>query len=228
METGKDTNSAFGLRAAIREVKIAAADRSDVVVDMKEADRARLGLLADSLADVIADVPVDDDRFDFAISSGLQPRFWIDATAHVMMGRDSRTYRFVRDTRLGRVVLAESVKPEPVADAVTRYVAERLVEREQIFAGETASLRPTQSAIAATTSKADAEAIETSPSTTGRAPLLPIAATTSSASEPQIPARHKRSQAEPTVARAIGSLLWILAGLALGGGLLAWLTGQLG
>jgi hypothetical protein len=48
-----------------------------------------------------------------------------------MMGRDRRQYQFVKDTRLGRTVLAESVSVETIADAVTRYVAERIVEREQ-------------------------------------------------------------------------------------------------
>jgi len=32
---------------------------------------------------------------------------WIDAIAHVVMGRDKRHYRFMHDTRYGRKVLAE-------------------------------------------------------------------------------------------------------------------------
>ena len=63
----------------VREVKIAAAERSDVVVDMRDADRARLELLAEELASVIEDINPADDRFDFGISTGQQPRFWIDA-----------------------------------------------------------------------------------------------------------------------------------------------------
>lgn len=127
---------------AVRHVKIAAAERSDVVVDMKEADRARLELLAQRLRPVFDDVPADDERFDFALSCGLQPRLWIDATAHVMMGRDRRTYRFVRDTRIGRAILAEAVDPGPVTEAVTTYIAERLHERELAFAaGETVIYR---------------------------------------------------------------------------------------
>lgn len=100
-------NAAPGkLETAIREVKNGLADRDDVVVDMREAHRMRLELMASELAGVFEDVPDDIDMFDFAISSGLQPRLWIDAVAHVAMGRDRRTYRFVRDTRQGRVVLA--------------------------------------------------------------------------------------------------------------------------
>lgn len=121
------------LATAIREVKDALADRDDVVIDMREAHRMRLELMAAELAPVFDDVPDDVDLFDFAMSSGLQPRLWIDAVAHIAMGRDRRTYRFVRDTRQGRVVLAESIEIGPVADQVTRYVAERIVERQRML-----------------------------------------------------------------------------------------------
>ena len=129
LETGRR------LSEAVRAAKNAAADRDDVVVDMRDAERMRLELLAAELAPVIAEVPAEIDIFDFAISSGLQPRFWIDSVSHVAMGRDKRSYRFVRDTRNGRVVLAESPEVRPVADAVTRYVAERIVERERMMEG---------------------------------------------------------------------------------------------
>ncbi|TPL60066.1 hypothetical protein FJ942_05655 [Mesorhizobium sp. B2-4-2] len=123
------------LSDAIRDVKNAFADRDDVVVDMREAHRMRLDLLATELAPVFADVPADVDSFDFVVSSGLQPRLWIDAVSHVAMGRDRRTYRFLKDTRIGRVVLAESSEMKPVADSVTRYVAERIVERQRMMEG---------------------------------------------------------------------------------------------
>lgn len=126
---------------AVREIKIATAERSDVVVEMKEADRARLEILAQELEPVFSEVPLDDERFDFAISSGLQPRLWIDATAHVMMGKDRRQYRFVRDTRLGRSVLAESHQTGPIADSVTTYIAERIYERELALAGDDITYR---------------------------------------------------------------------------------------
>jgi hypothetical protein len=130
------------LADAICGAQVAAADRSDVVIDMKEADLARIEILAQDLKPVFDDVPADDLQWDFAISTGLQPRLWIDATSHVMMGRDRRTYRFVRDTRLGRIVVAESTEVGPVSDAVTNYIAERIVERQRMMEGERISLRP--------------------------------------------------------------------------------------
>jgi hypothetical protein len=47
------------------------------------------------------------------------------------MGRDKRIYRFVQDTRFGRIVLAESHDVPVIVDAVTDYVARRMVERER-------------------------------------------------------------------------------------------------
>ncbi len=133
----------------LREVRIASADKADVVIDMKEADRARLELLAMELKPVIDEVPADNDLFDFAISSGLQPRFWIDAISHVQMGRDRRTYRFVRDTRLGRVVMAEAVDMRPVAEQVTRYIAERIIERQRMMDGEPETMKSSHGALQA-------------------------------------------------------------------------------
>lgn len=123
------------LADAIREVKNAVADRDDVVVELREASRTRLDMMAAELAPLFSQVPTDIDLFDFTISSGLQPRLWIDAVSHVALARDRRTYRFVKDTRAGRVVLAEETAIKPVADQVARYIAERMVERERLMEG---------------------------------------------------------------------------------------------
>lgn len=143
------------LAATLREVKNAIADRDDVVVDIREAQFSRLELLADELKPVFADVPRDDDWFDLVISSGAQPRLWIDAVAHVTMARDRRTYRFLRDTRLGRVVLAESADMKPVAEQVTRYIAERMIERQRVIEGETFVLERAAPAPAAQETRAE-------------------------------------------------------------------------
>lgn len=124
------------LTEVMREVKNAVADRDDVVVELREASRSRLELMAAELEPLFSQVPADIDLFDFTISSGLKPRLWIDAVSHVAMARDRRTYRFVKDTRAGRVVLAENTTIKPVADQVARYIAERLIERERLMDGQ--------------------------------------------------------------------------------------------
>jgi len=130
------------LAEVMREVKNAVADRDDVVVELREAARTRLELMAVELAPLFAEVPADIDLFDFTISSGLQPRLWIDAVSHVAMARDRRTYRFLKDTRAGRVVLAEDIAIKPVADQVARYVAERMIERERLMEGPVEAALP--------------------------------------------------------------------------------------
>lgn len=119
----------------VRVVRDAAADRSDAAAELREMRRVRLELLADVLNPVFAQVPDDDPQFDFVLSAGLQPRLWIDATAHVTMARDGRTYRFLRDSRLGRAVILESAKLSEIADAVTQHIAERMVERQRMLDG---------------------------------------------------------------------------------------------
>lgn len=124
------------LREAIRKVKFAEVERTDVVVELQESERARLELLAEELQDVFKDVPEDDDQFSFQIVPGNLPRLWIDITSHVAMGRDKRTYRFLKDTRLGRTVILETPELDDMADCITEYIAERVLERERAVEGD--------------------------------------------------------------------------------------------
>jgi hypothetical protein len=124
------------LKDAVREARIEAAERSAVVVDLRDAEVARLELLNEALDPVFKDIPADVDLFDRGISRGDVPRLWIDVIAHVAMGRDKRQYRFLQDTRYGRAVLAESYDIPAIVHAVTRYVARRLIERERALADD--------------------------------------------------------------------------------------------
>jgi hypothetical protein len=130
------------LRDAVHKIRSAEADRSDSIADLRETERARLGLLADELADVFREVPKDDDQFLFQTATGLSPRLWIDMTSHVAIGRDRRTYRFLKDSRLGRTVIVETADLDQIADRITDYIAERLIEREKAIEGEWVSNRP--------------------------------------------------------------------------------------
>src|SRR5450631_3732682 len=118
------------LRDALRQARIEAADRTGVVVDLRDAEVARLEILNEALDPLFAQVPDQVDLFDRGISQGDTPRLWIDVVAHVLMGRDKRIYRFVQDTRFGRIVIAESHDVVTILDAVTDYVARRMIERE--------------------------------------------------------------------------------------------------
>jgi hypothetical protein len=127
------------LKDAVRAARIDAAERSGVVVDLRDAELARLELLNDALDPLFKEIPSTIDLFDRGISRGDTPRLWVDIIAHVGMGRDKRQYRFVQDTRFGRAVLAESYELPPIVEAVTNYVARRLVERERALADDASS-----------------------------------------------------------------------------------------
>jgi hypothetical protein len=119
------------LREAVHQARIEAAERTSVVVDLRDAEWARLQLLNDALDPLFAEIPPDVDLFDRGVTRGDTPRLWIDAVAHVAMGRDKRIYRFLHDTRVGRHVLAESHEIPDIVKAVTTYVARRIVERQR-------------------------------------------------------------------------------------------------
>jgi hypothetical protein len=119
------------LTQAMHQARVEAAERTSVVVDLRDAEVARLELLNEALDPLFAELPPEVELFDRGVSRGDTPRLWIDAVAHIAMGRDKRAYRFLHDTRVGRRVLAESHDIPGIVQAVTSYVARRLVERQR-------------------------------------------------------------------------------------------------
>lgn len=119
------------LKEALRQVRIESAERTGIVLEMRDAEAARLEMLSDALDPVFAEIPQGVDIFDRGVSRGEIPRLWIDIVAYVVMARDKRTYRFVQDTRYGRKVLHESAEIPDMAKTITRYIAARLIERER-------------------------------------------------------------------------------------------------
>src|ERR1700743_1368465 len=137
MSEAPDTGNAVGqtppirLRDALRRARIEAADRTGVVVDLRDAEVARLEILSEALDPLFGQIPEKVDLFDRGISQGDTTRLGIDGGARIGIGRDKRIYRFVQDTRFGRIVIAESHDVAVMVDAVTDYVARRLIERER-------------------------------------------------------------------------------------------------
>ena len=72
------------LRDALRQARIEAADRAGVIVDLRDAELARLDILNDALDELFAQVPDEVELFDRGISRGETPRLWIDMVAHVV------------------------------------------------------------------------------------------------------------------------------------------------
>ena len=136
MDEQKKSDSGHRLARAIRDVRIGDIEQNSVIVELGDTERARLELLQEALEDVSAELPEDMEMLAMQIVPGRKPRFWVDITSFVEMARDKRTFRFLKDTRLGRVTLAETNNIEQVADSVTHYLAERIVEREKAIEGD--------------------------------------------------------------------------------------------
>jgi len=136
------------LKEAVNQARIEAAERTSVIVDLRDAEWARLQILNDALDPIFADIPPDVDLFDRGLTRGETPRLWIDAVAHVAMGRDKRAYRFLHDTRIGRQVLADSHEIQDIVEAVTTYVAQRIVERQRALDEDPEFIRRVVSTVA--------------------------------------------------------------------------------
>src|SRR5215467_4593127 len=145
-ETRPDEKPPQRLRDALRQARIESAERTSVIVDMRDAEVARLEILNDALEPLFKEMPDSMELFDGGIARGDTPRLWIDVVAHVDMGRDKRTYRFVQDTRYGRKILAESADTAEIVEGVTKYVARRIIERERALAADERPLDPVRDA----------------------------------------------------------------------------------
>ena len=124
------------LTAAIRRARIEGAEQNQAVADLREAEVGRLQLLEEAIRPVIAQAPEGVDLFDVGLAYGERPRLFIDMIGFVEMGHDRRSYRFLQDTRHGRVLIAETERIDRAVAAITDYVARRLLERERALASD--------------------------------------------------------------------------------------------
>lgn len=136
MEKPRDSAPPPSLREALRRARAASAEKSGVLVELRTAELARLDLLKEQLEGVFAQVPQGVDLFDAAILPGDPARLFVDVLGFVEMGRDKRTYRFFHDTRYGRKLIAETDSLREVTEAITDYVAHRIVEREKALVSD--------------------------------------------------------------------------------------------
>lgn len=165
------------LRSAVRRARVEQAERSDVTAELRGAEFARLDMLFEAFKPILAQVPAEIDLFDAGFSYGERPRLFIDMIAFVEMAHDWRVYRLVQETRHGRIVLAENERIPPMVEAMTDYVARRLVERQLALAALAPHLaqQDAQKAAAAApvTAPAHQAAPQAAPQTKPRARLWP-------------------------------------------------------
>lgn len=124
------------LKQAMRRARSDNAERCGAIADLRASRMARLEVLAEALRPLSAQIPADVDLFDFGLMPGANPRLFIDMIGFVEMGRDARLYRLLQDSRHGRTTIAESAEVDTMVEAVTDYVARRLLERDQALASD--------------------------------------------------------------------------------------------
>jgi len=147
MEPGDIERRVHDLAKAMNEIRASQADHDDVVVELKHAKLSRLELLVDDLKPVIDDIPKDNEQFEFAVTRGNSPRLWVDMTSFVRLAGEGREYEFVKDTRMGRVVLLRDASRARMGEFITKYIAERLLERERMIEGDWVSMSHMMDAI---------------------------------------------------------------------------------
>ena len=124
------------LTAAMRRARVESAERNEAVVQLRQTEIARLELLREAIQPIVDHAPPGVDLFDAGIAHGDPPRLFIDMIGFVEMAHDRRAYRFLQDTRHGRVLIAESERLDRMSDAIANYVARRIVERERALASD--------------------------------------------------------------------------------------------
>ena len=140
-------SAVLSLKQAMRRARFDDAERTGVVADLRAARLGRLEVLQEALKPLLAQIPDDVDCFDVGVMPGANPRLFIDMIGFVEMGRDPRVYRFIQDTRHGRVKLAESESVDTMVEAATHYVARRLLERDKALSADGADDPPPRRAL---------------------------------------------------------------------------------
>jgi hypothetical protein len=136
-DTVMDPNqAAIALAMAMNQARMELADREGVKSEARTFGAARLETLRKKLAPLYAAIPRDVEMFDLGLVAQDRPRLFVDIIAFIEMNRDQTAYRFLQETRAGRVTLAETGDDKVMIDHVTQYVARRLVERERALAAE--------------------------------------------------------------------------------------------
>lgn len=147
--SGRDSaRPAPDLAAALRTARAQDAERTYAINDLRILAMTRLTLLRDALAPVLRQVPDDVDLFDVGLMPGDPPRLFVDMIAFVEIGHD-RHFRLFQNRRHGRVMITEADTVDRAVDAVTAYIARRLIERDKALASDLAAAQPDEPAVPA-------------------------------------------------------------------------------
>jgi hypothetical protein len=119
------------LGRALRKARTEQADYLDAIEDVRAAETVRLQVLADDLNPVLEDLPEGIDQIHCVVVPGDPPRLWIDMLAYVVIDEDGRSFRFLQNSGGRRTTLFETADRAEMCDAITGYIAHRVIDRER-------------------------------------------------------------------------------------------------
>ena len=123
------------LKDALRKARIDAAERTGVVVDLHDAEVARLELLNEALDPLFAEIPAEVDLFDRGISRAARRRGYGSTPSPTSRwGATSASIASCRTPATAARCWPRSCNIPEIVEAVTKYLAQRLIERERALA----------------------------------------------------------------------------------------------
>ncbi len=119
------------LDKAVSHAREAQGSHFDARSDYLDATTLRLEVLRLELAGLIKG-RVEAERFiELQLLGGDKPRLWIDLVSYVVMKPTPRHYQLVRDRQDSSEVLFETENQAEMIEAITEYIANRIVLRER-------------------------------------------------------------------------------------------------
>ena len=125
------TGRAALLEEALRRARASEADFLDARANVADLRFLRLEALADEMAKITKGQSNLDVFMTLRAIPGDPPRLIVDASSHVVMEPDPRTYMLIYDGPEERKVLCETEERREIEEKLTEYVAHRIVERER-------------------------------------------------------------------------------------------------
>jgi hypothetical protein len=128
--------AAIALAEAMNRARTLQTGRDSAKSDIRAGAVTRLEALRKKLAPLYSAIPHDVELFDLGLVSHEKPRLFVDIIAFIELNRDQTGFRFLQETRAGRLVLAETEDEKHLVNVVTDYVAHRLIERERALSAD--------------------------------------------------------------------------------------------
>ena len=119
------------LEEALQRARASQAEFLDAKANVSDLRFLRLEALAEEMASITRGQTGLDVFMTLKAIPGDPPRLIVDASSHVVMEPDPRTYMLIHDGPEERKILCETESRREIEEKLTEYVAHRIVEQER-------------------------------------------------------------------------------------------------